>query len=327
VIPLYPRKPDHELYEAVAQVRDLADLAVGIPRLRAAVVARKPKEPGFYYELGEALRNGGRPREAISWYEKSLDRRHHFTPALLGLGAAWRAAGDLDRAIAVLERVSEHDVATLNALGAAYKDRGRLAEGVAAFRRAIAANPDVPEPHLNLGATLAAAGDPEGAIAAFRQAIRVRPDLAAAHNDLAVLLDRRGETPLAREHFERSIRLDPGYAAARHNYGLHLARQAQWAAARAQFEKAVELEPTAAAHTNLATVLAKSGDSVAAIGLYQRAIAIDGSFEPARLNLARTLLASGRSAEALPYLRALADSSSSETRTAARELLQLASSR
>jgi predicted CXXCH cytochrome family protein len=327
VMPLYPRRPDDELYEAVAQVREYANLAEGIPRLQSALEARKPKEPGFYYELGEALRNAGRPRDAIPWYEKSLARGRNFAPALLGLGAAWHAAGDSDRAIAVLERASEHDVATLNALGAAWKDRGRLAEGAAALRRAIAANPDLPEPHLNLGATLAAARDPEGAIAAFREAIRLRPDLPAAHNDLAVLLDQRGETPLARRHFERSIRLDPGYAAARHNYGLHLAKQGQWAAARREFEKAVELEPTAAAHTNLATVLAKSGDSATAIDHYRRAIAIDGTFEPARLNLARTLLAGGRTAEALPQLRALADSSSPETRAAVRELLRIASSR
>jgi tetratricopeptide (TPR) repeat protein len=327
VIPLYPQKLNDELYEAVAQIREGANLAEGIPRLRATLEMQKPRQPGFYYELAEALRNSGKSREAIPWYEKSLARGAGFVPALLGLGVAWHEAANPDRAIAVLERVDHHNAATLNALGSACKERGRFRDAAAAFRRAIAANPDVPEPHLNLGATLAAGGDADGAISAFREAIRLRPDLPAAHNNMALLLDRRGETRLAGQHFARSIRLDPNYVAARHNYGLHLAKEAQWAAAREQFEKAVELGPTAAAHMNLATALAKSGNAAAAIEHYERALAIDGSFDPARLNLARTLVATGRIVEALPHLRALADGSSPETRAAARELLKFASSR
>ncbi|HET8547546.1 MAG TPA: tetratricopeptide repeat protein [Bryobacteraceae bacterium] len=330
VTPLYPPKFTDELYEAVAQLREAANLVEGIPRLEAALARLKPKEAGSYYDLAEALRNSGRPLHAIRWYEQALARSRDLAPALRGLGAAYHAAGQPQRAIGVLERAAVLDtnsVETLNAFGTAYKDSGRLADAVSAFRRAIAANPEMPEPHLNLGVTLASIGDAEASIAEFREAIRLRPDLAAAHNNLALQLDGRGETNLARTHFDRAVRLSPAYAAARHNYGLYLAKQADWRAAREQLEKAVALDPSVAGHTNLATVLAKLGDSTAAIDQYERALALNATFEHARLNLARTLITAGRKADALPHLAKLTTSTSAETRAAARELLKIAAER
>jgi predicted CXXCH cytochrome family protein len=324
VVPLHPRTLSgaDALYLGVAQVRESANLAEGISRLQTALSMLKPREPGFYYDLAEALRNSGKPRQAVSYYEQA----QHFVPALRGLGTAYQAAGDSQRAIAAFEKavsVDPADVETLNALGAAYNDDGEPVKAIATLRQAIAANPDQPEPHLNLGAALAAAGDLDGAMAALRDAIRLRPDLAAAHNNLALLLDRQGRSDLAARHFLRAVRLDPDYAAARHNYGLHLAKRADWQGAREQLEAAVKLERSAAAHANFATVLAKAGDTTGAIEHYERALQIDKAFEPARLNLARTLISASRGNEAVPHLHALEASSAPEIRAAAAELLRL----
>jgi hypothetical protein len=95
---LYPSHvlPQDEPYVAVAQVRESANLAGGILRLEKLLLSSRPKEPGFHYELAEAMRNAGRPRQAIAYYEQALERSREFTPALRGLAAAWLAAGEIN---------------------------------------------------------------------------------------------------------------------------------------------------------------------------------------------------------------------------------------
>jgi Tfp pilus assembly protein PilF len=139
-----------------------------------------------------------------------------------------------------------------------------------------------------------------------------------------MVLDRQGLPVLARGHFERAVRLSPTYADARSNFGLHLARHGDWIRAREQLREAAQLAPSPGTFTNLGTVLARMGDSAGALDHYRRALALDESFETARLNLARTLIEAGRRGEAVAHLRALTDSKAADVRTAARELLKIA---
>ena len=70
---------------------------------------------------------------------------------------------------------------------------GRLAEAIAAFRRAIEINSTYAEAWANLGAVLCDGGDGESAIKACRRAIELRPDLAIAHSNYALILLRLGQ--------------------------------------------------------------------------------------------------------------------------------------
>jgi tetratricopeptide (TPR) repeat protein len=69
--------------------------------------------------------------------------------------------------------------------------------------------PDHPEYHCNLGATLIDLGVVDEAIFHFREAIRLRPDFAAAHNNLANALRLLGDRASAIEHFRKAVQLDP----------------------------------------------------------------------------------------------------------------------
>ncbi len=259
VVPLYPRKLStlDELYLAVAQVRESANLREGIPRLQKALEKFRPTEAPFYFELGEALRNVGKYRDAARYYEQAIERDPNFPSAARGLGSALHAAGDHNRAIAVLEKAAELDsesVETWNVLGSAYDAGGRPEKAIAAWRRAMQVNPDTPEAHLNLGVALSRGGNRQESAAAFREAIRLRPDFAAAHNNLAVVLEQQGQEAMAARHFERAIELDAAYAGARYNYGLYLARRKRWAEARTQLEDALRLQPATEVRTALEMV-------------------------------------------------------------------------
>ena len=328
VVPLYPNRltgPD-ELYVAVAQVREAANLTEGITWLQRAIARYRPSRPEFLHELGEALRSAGRPREAVKAYREAVDRWPQFAPAWRGLGLSNLGSGDARVGLTALERAVALDplnLEALNALGAEYQKANRMQESVSMLRRAIAAHPDAPEPQLNLAVAYLSLNDSARAATALREAIRLRPDFAAAHNNLAILLDRQGQALEAARHFENALRLQAGYSEAHTNYGLHLARRKEWTRARQHLSEAARLAPSAPAFANLGTVLARIGDPAGARDQYRRALELDATFEPARLNLARTLISQGNRHEAAQHLRKLTSSNSSEIRNAADYLLKL----
>ena len=134
-----------ELYVAVAQVRDGANLEGGIPRLRQAIERLKPAQPEFYLELAKAYSKSGNSSEAVRWCEEALRIRPGFGPAQKELGAALIAAGDFTRAAETLRRLSGPSAQTN--LGNAYLRLGRidLAE------QALRAHPDDPDANNLLG--------------------------------------------------------------------------------------------------------------------------------------------------------------------------------
>src|SRR5437899_1173682 len=68
VVLLYPQAvsgAETELYLAVAQVKDGANLGAGIPRLRAAIERGRPAAGEFYFELADAYRRNGQAAESL----------------------------------------------------------------------------------------------------------------------------------------------------------------------------------------------------------------------------------------------------------------------
>src|SRR5262245_49021162 len=208
---LYPatlsNRADSELYVAVAQVKQNANLQEGIARLEAAIEQHKPSQAEFYFELGEAYWESAKPAQAIPKYRQALERAPEFWPALHKLGLALSRTGQPELAIASLERASSlsSDATVLNDLALVYRQAGKLNEAVASAQKAISLNPDLPQAHNNLGGLLRERGDTGGAERAFQKAVEAQPDLAAAHVNLGMLLVAREDFRQARYHFEKAI--------------------------------------------------------------------------------------------------------------------------
>jgi len=170
-----PPDPETDLYLALAQVIDNANLRTGIERLRAAVRRHRPTRGEFYFELAEAYRKLGRHADAAPYYEEARKRR----------------APGLDTA------------RFQNDLGESYLQQNRAGDAVVPLRRAIALDPDLPEAHTNLGVALARTGDLAGAEQSLREALRIEPNLAEAHLNLGIVLMGR-DRGAARYHLERA---------------------------------------------------------------------------------------------------------------------------
>lgn len=169
--------------------------------------------------------------------------------------------------------------------------RSRDYEGaVAAFQRAIAADPRSVAAHVNLGITFATAGQLDGAIAAFRSAIGIAPDVAQLHFNLGAALKRRGAIDEAIVCYERAAALEPSVAIL-NNLGSALREQGRVDEAIATFRQALRVdERSAVVHLNLGTALEDKAELEEATAAYERACALDPALAPAQRALAQVLV-------------------------------------
>ncbi len=324
VVPYYPdpwvQTPDSELYAAVAQVENGANLEAGIPRLQQALEKNPPARPDFYFELAKAHSKAGHKQDAIHWFEEALRRDPQFRPALKELASALVEAGDLARAAATLEKIAKSppDSGALTDLGNVYLRLGRLDQAEPALEAALAANPDEPEAANLLGLVRMEKQDRAGAEKAFRDAIRSQPDLAEAHNNLAGLLVGAGDSAQGKYHYQKAIALRPDYADAHHGYGLVLLLTKSYAGALAELRKTVQLDPNRAqAQADLADLLDGSGKVGEALEHYRLAVQLKPDLWDAQLALAKILTRQGKTAEAREHFQKAAESADPAIRQAA----------
>ncbi len=300
-----------ELYLAVAQVRQGANLTEGTARLEAAIQKYHPAEGEFYFELAEAYRKSGKPEKAIDMFEQTIRRKPDFWPAVQGLGATLARSGRLPQAKETLLKASAmmpENAAVLNDLGLVYIGTGETREAVDVLQKASRIDPDYPDTFNNLGGALLRLGDRAGAEASYRTAIQAQPDFAEAHRNLANLLAGGGNLAEAQYHFRKAVQSNPNDAVAHYEYGLALAQREQFREAKEQFQAASKTDPNLAeAHNALGEMLSIEGDANRAIQSFQRAVALKPELAAAQSNLGMALLLQGRIADAKLHLeRAIA---------------------
>lgn len=89
-----------------------------------------------------------------------------------------------------------------------------------AYERALEADPDLTDAHVNLGRLYHEAKDVVRAETHYRAALARAPEDPVAHFNLAVLLDDLGRHQEAIAAYQRAIATDPDFADAHYNLGL-----------------------------------------------------------------------------------------------------------
>jgi predicted TPR repeat methyltransferase len=113
--------------------------------------------------MGNALREDGRPEEAIPYYVKALE-------------------------------IEPNDAETYNNLGVAFKDKSDLNEAISCFQKALRLKPGYVAATINIGMALQEKGAAEEAIAVFRHVIALDPENVSARYLLASLTGETIET-------------------------------------------------------------------------------------------------------------------------------------
>jgi len=208
-----------------------------------------------------------------------------------------------EQAAAILEAVPRHADAAL-ILATALRLQGDLHNALRTVDPLSRAFPQSPAVQLEHGAILAAAGQTQGAAAAFRRAVAAEPDLADGWRGLAEALDLLGDADGAQVARARQIKggvRDPDLMAAA--AALVDGKPGEAETALRALLAARPDEP--AALRMLAEAVARLGRQEEAEDLLVRCLTIAPGFTAARQNLATVLYRLGRSEEALVQLETL----------------------
>jgi len=176
------------------------DDAEGAASDYATALKEQPTDLALNASLGDLyLRYLGRVDEAIPYLEKAVGLDPDLVEARRNLAHAYRASGNLDRAVteylAVLER-NPSDQETFDALWEIFAGREKYEEAEAVYARILEANPDNLLARWHRANLLALQGRTMEATEVCRDILQRKPEWVAVRNFLANLelaLDRRDE--------------------------------------------------------------------------------------------------------------------------------------
>jgi tetratricopeptide (TPR) repeat protein len=159
------------------------------------------------------LHDQGRYDDAIALFRTLLEAHPEDPTVLCELANSCVAAGKLDDAIRYAElgsRQKAPDPAFCYVvLGSSWDQKGDLAKGEAAFRKALGEGIDSPGLRFNLGVNLTQQNHPADALPEFKAAIRARPGYASAWRALAVSWQSTGEGARAFAAYARFLTIEP----------------------------------------------------------------------------------------------------------------------
>jgi Flp pilus assembly protein TadD len=177
---LEPPAPALAAWEPTLHLADTA-LSDGAPMIALQVtdqlLAKDPRNAGALVRRGDALTALGRNSEAASSYSTAIEMEPKNTRVLLGLGRV-HLVQDPAAAEALFVRVialDANNAIALCDLGVARDLQGHHAAAQEAYRLALSAAPTSVAVQVNLGLSLALAGDASGAIRLLRP-LAVAPD-------------------------------------------------------------------------------------------------------------------------------------------------------
>ena len=213
---------------------------------------------------------------------------------------------------------------TYNAIGILHLRQGNYRRAAWAFRDALRRAPYWGYAHHNLALTYAEAGEYAAAERLWREAIAVAPEYAYLHYGLGMLLERLNRKKDAEAEYRAAMKINPGQPEAYVGLGTLLADKNKNDAAEAMYRKALALDPELVAAWHDLGLLYASDQPKKAIDAWQKAIAFDPDFFPARMRLAEALAGQGDLDGAIEQYRYVISKRPNLTavQTALRELLR-----
>jgi serine/threonine protein kinase/tetratricopeptide (TPR) repeat protein len=272
-----------------------------------AALAVRPRSAGAHVNVGNALHDQVRYKEAEAAFRRALEFKEDFPLAHANLAASLSAQGRPREAEAACRRALQlkknYPMAHAN-LGAALGRQERYKEAEAACRRALELDKDYPLAHINLGAALNGQGRHKEAETACRRAIELRGDLALAYANLGNALHGQRRYKEAEAACRRALKLKEDLSLAHANLGVILNGQGRHKEAEAACRRALELEGNdPQTHYSLGNALYWQGRYREAEDAYHKAVQFKDDFPRAHCLRGLALQRLGRFAEAVASIQ------------------------
>ncbi len=210
----------------------------------------------------------------------------------------------------LLHKVVENDPSNYVAwfdLGFTENGLGKTNDSIAAYRKSVAAKPDVFESNLNLGIQLAKTGQPDAeqylrAATGLTPTSRVAEGQARAWISLAHVLEKtRPEDAIAA--YEQAAKLQSKNPEPLLSAGLLLENENKFADAERQYKQALALDPSSDALTALANLYMRGRRFPEAEQYLRRLVSAQPENGAAHIQLGRVLAAEGKNDAAVAELQ------------------------
>ncbi len=174
---------------------------MSVPELKSAVgqygtnYARNPKDKAVGLTYAAMLRRIGRHEQALSVMQKMVIYHPQDPQVLAAYGKALAAAGDLSKALKIIERAQtpDHpDWKLLSAQGAILDQLDRSNEARRLYRSALDLRPNEPSVLSNLGMSYLLTGDLPASETYLRQAIKLGGGDSRIRQNLALVVGLQG---------------------------------------------------------------------------------------------------------------------------------------
>src|SRR5205085_4221537 len=156
---------------------------------------------GFYLLLHAQLSG---PNEARLWHFRNLGKAFYENPT-----TQKQAVEEFRQALALAPNSPREQ---LN-YGIALLRAGELDKGIALLEKVQKEAPQLPHTWFNLGVTFQKQGDFDRAFPQFQQMVRLVPNEPVSHYHLGAIYKLKGDTPAAIKEFETARGLNPRLAA------------------------------------------------------------------------------------------------------------------
>ena len=263
-------------------------------------------------ELGTALLAAGLSKEAATELSAVVASDPTNVDAILLLARSFLALNDVRSAGRTLESAVARGVEAAPiyaALANVYQVSGHIENAIPAMRLAIERDPKNEAYRFRYGMLLTDTKAPEAAVIRLTEALREFPRSSKLWFALGVAHFKNRKHDEAAVAFTHAIEFDPKFAPALAYLGITYDETARYSEAVAFYKRALAADDKlAAAHYLLADALLRQpeGDMKSAETHLTRAIALEASFAPARLALARLYMRTERFSEAVAHLEVAA---------------------
>lgn len=283
-----------------------------------------PDAAAAHHGLGRVAQDRGDPRTAIVHYERALELQPAATSIHGQLGISYRDLGDRGKARYHVQ-LNKYDpvkfadplVFSLSGMvegahffirmGSDLLEEGNLAGAIAAFREAVARDPEDKLAQYNLGVSLLEAGETETAFEHLQRAAELDPNFRDAHFNLGKLLLERGRFEQAAGHFRRALEIDPQDGEAQLEWALAESRGGRSSEAIEELEAGLTADPeNASIGVALGVVLAEVGRPAEARARLEQVVESGGDAAlraRAELQLGRLLQAENEAEAALGHFQ------------------------
>ena len=192
-------------------------------------------------------------------------------------------------------------------LGTTLALQGVRGEAIEQLAEAVRLNPSSATAHNEFGMVLSRFVEVKAARQEFERSLELDPGLAEAHVNLSLVLAQAGELATARDHLDRAIELqgnNPKAAYAHYLRAKIWAAQDQIDKAMVELQRALHLRPDyAEAWSDLGGMKRLALDNAGAIGALQKAVALKPDDALAQYRLGQLYLQGGQAFKAVQHLK------------------------